>query len=186
MQQLFQLLQAIYPMSEDMILYLSKAFEYRKIRKGEFLLKQGQVSRYLFFIERGLVRSFHQQGNKEVVTWFKTEGHVVLVYESYYEEAPSMESIEALEDCEIYRITHANLQHVYDTYPESNYLGRVLTEKYYCMLWKVFHYTKLTSATERYQYFIEHFPQWVNRVPEKDIAAFLGVTPSHFSRSKRG
>jgi CRP-like cAMP-binding protein len=184
MQQLFQMLQSIYPMSGELIQYLSKAFEYRKIRKGEYLLKEGQVCRYMYFIEAGLVRCFHHRRNKEIVTWFQTEGNMVIAYESFYEQVPSKENIEALEDCEIYRIAYTDLQHVYSTYLEANVLRAELTERYYRILWKCFDYTRLTSANERYQFFIENFPQWVNRVPEKDIAAFLGVTASHYSRSK--
>jgi CRP-like cAMP-binding protein len=185
MHQLFLLLQSIYPMSEGLIQHLSKAFEYCKVAKREHLLREGQVCRYMYFIDRGLVRCFHHRGNKEIVTWFYTEGSMVLSYESFYDQVPSKEYIEALEECEIYRIPYTELQYIYRAYLEANVLRAELTERYYRTLWKCFDYTRFTTANERYQFFIDNFPQWVNRVPEKDIAAFLGVTASHFSRSKR-
>lgn len=184
MHQLFQLLRAVYPLSDELVQCLSKAFEYRRIKKGEYLLKEGQVCRYMFFIESGLVRYFLYRGEKEVVTRFQTEGNMVISHESFYDQVPSDENIVALEDCEVYRIKHEDLMQVYASFPDAVILRAKLTERYYRILWKCFINTRLNSAQERYRFFIDNFPQWVNRVPEKDIAAFLGVTPSHYSRSK--
>jgi CRP-like cAMP-binding protein len=184
MNRLFQLLQGVCPLSEGLIQYLSKAFEYRKIKKGEYLLKEGEICRYMFFIQSGLVRYFLYRGEKEIVTRFQTEGNMVISHDSFYDQAPGEEYIVALEDCEVYRITHRDLMHVYDTYPDALVLRATLTERYYRILWKCFINTRLNSAQDRYRFFVDNFPQWVNRVPEKDIAAFLGITPSHYSRSK--
>ena len=184
MQQLFQLLRAIYPPSDELLEHLTTAFEYREVKKGDHLLKAGQVCRHMFFIQQGLVRCYYYRDGREICSWFQTEGNMVISYESFYEQTPSNEYIVALEDCEIFRISHQQLQYVYRTYVESNVYRAELTELYYRTVWKCFNNTRLTSANERYQFFIENFPQWVNRVPEKDIAAFLGITPSHYSRSK--
>ncbi|QEC69297.1 Crp/Fnr family transcriptional regulator [Panacibacter ginsenosidivorans] len=184
MHQLFQLLRPVCPLSDELVQYLSHAFEYRHIKKGDYLLKEGQVCRHMFFIESGLVRYFLYRGEKEVVTRFQTEGNMVISHESFYDQVPSDENIVALEDCEVYRISYEDLMHVYDHYPDALVLRAKLTERYYRILWKCFINTRLNTAQERYRFFIDNFPQWVNRVPEKDIAAFLGITPSHFSRSK--
>ena len=182
MHRLFQLLNAIYPLSEELVDYLSKKFEYYEVKKGDYLLKKGQVCRHLFFIDEGLVRCFYYRGNKEICAWFQTEGNAVISFDSFYNQVPATEYIEALEDCKLYRITHADLQYMYKTYLESNIHRAALTEQYYQTVWKCFYNTRLTTAKERYQFFIENFPHWASRVPKKDIAAFLGVSEHHFSR----
>lgn len=185
MHQLLATLRSVGHLSEELVQYLTKAFEFRKFKKGDYLLKEGQVCKHLVFIDSGLVRYFLYRGEKEVVTRFQTEGHMVLSHESFYDQVPSDENIIALEDCEVYRISYEELMRIYQAYPEALELRAKLTERYYRILWKCFINTRLNTAQERYKFFIDNFPQWVNRVPEKDIAAFLGITPSHYSRSKR-
>lgn len=182
MRKLFQLLNTIYPLSERLVAYISKVFEYREVRKGDTLLNEGEICRYLYFIDEGLVRCYYYKDHKEICAWFQTEGNAIISFDSFYGQVPSTEYIEALEDCKLYRVSHADLHYMYNTYLESNIHRAVLTENYYRILWKCFYNVRLTSASERYRFFIENFPQWVNRVPRKDIAAFLGITPGHLSR----
>lgn len=182
MNKLFQLLNSIHPLSKELVAYLSKAFEYIEVKKGEYLLQEGQVCEYLYFIEQGLVRCFYYKEQKEICAWFQTEGNPIISFDSFYNQTPSNEYIEALEDCKIHRISHADLYEMYSTFVESNIHRATLTENYYCIVWKCFYNTRLTSARERYKFFIDNFPHWVNRVPKKDIANFLGITAEHLSR----
>jgi CRP-like cAMP-binding protein len=109
------------------------------------------------------------------------EGEVVISVESFYKKQPSYEFIQALEDCRLYYITHSELQHIYHHFPEFNFVGRVLTEKYYMLSEQRLVTLRLQRSQERYGYLLKHFPEILQRVPSKFIASYLSISEAHYS-----
>src|SRR4051812_11541998 len=102
MNEVFQFLESIHPLSPKAVEYLTKTLKYRKLLKKEYLLKAGHISRSSCFIKQGLLRAYYTRNEKEVSSWFMKEGDVSLSIESFYDQKPSYENIQALEDCIIY------------------------------------------------------------------------------------
>jgi CRP/FNR family transcriptional regulator, anaerobic regulatory protein len=181
MQEIIRYLESIHPLPAELREQLLQLLKHLDIPRKEFLLKAGQVSRRLCFIEKGLLRSFYEKDDTEVTTWFLKEGDVAISMASFFEQAPSNQSIQAIEDTSIYYITFEELQGLYQ-HAEFNILGRILTERFY-RLWTDQHNAiKMQSATERYQWLMEHYPDIVLRVPAKYIASYLGITEVTLSR----
>src|ERR1700712_4155352 len=134
MNTILQYLETIHPISCGAQEYLSKTLKYRKLFKKDFLLKAGHVSHSVYFITEGLIRAYYNKGEKEVNSWFMKEGDLSLSIESFYDQKPSYENIQALEDSIVYFIDYKELVHIYNEYPEFNYIGRELTIKYH-KLW---------------------------------------------------
>lgn len=70
----------------------------KKVRKGEFILEAGEICDKLYYIEKGLVRIYRIEGNKEITTWFTKEGDFVTTVNSIHFGQPSKEYFEAIED----------------------------------------------------------------------------------------
>jgi CRP/FNR family transcriptional regulator, anaerobic regulatory protein len=182
MELLLGFLEAIHPLSPGLTEFLSKNVRKASLTKNEYLLKAGKVCKNVCFIEKGLFRCFYKEHEADVSSWFMCEGDVIFSVESFYEQKPSYENIQALEDCTYYYITYDELQYIYTHYPEFNFIGRVLTEKYYRFLWNYVYNTKMKQGPERYQLFVETFPQLANRIPLQDLATYLGITPVWLSK----
>jgi CRP-like cAMP-binding protein len=76
----------------------------RKVKKGEFIIEEGEICDKLYYIEKGLVRIYRIEGDKEITTWFTKEGDFVTTVNSFHFGLPSKEYFEAIEDSVIYYI----------------------------------------------------------------------------------
>lgn len=182
MKRLLELLNSIQSLSPFLINRLSSILTKTTLPKGGFLLESGEISHRIYFIEKGLLRCFYKEERIEVSSWFMKEGDVIVSVESFFQQTPSYENIQALEECELYSITYDELQKTYELFPEFNFVGRVLTEKYYRQIWNYVYNTRMKEGKERYQYFVDTFPELCQRVPQKHIASYLGVWQQSLSR----
>ena len=184
MESLLHFLNSIYPLSEGLVFHLSQILKTKELNKRDYLLKAGHICRTICFIEKGLLRCFYIKGNDEVCSWFMKEGDVIVSIESFFQQKESYESIQALEACTLHYIQYTELQHIYRQFPEFNFIGRVLTEKYY-MLWAQQLYgLRMQQAPERYKWLMQNFPELILRVPAKYLASWLGITEVMLSKIK--
>ena len=186
MELLLQNLESIYPMSEGCKEHLLTILREKEIAKKELLLRAGHICQHIYFIQKGLLRCFYYRNDVEISSWFMREGDVMVSVESFFHQKTSYESIQALEDCELYYISYKELQDIYRRFPEFNFIARVLTEKYYCLSEQRLYSIRMMRATERYEYLLEQHPELLLRVPAKYIASYLGITPEMLSKIKTG
>ncbi|HLY68736.1 MAG TPA: Crp/Fnr family transcriptional regulator [Puia sp.] len=184
MEELFTYLESIHPFSSPLREHLSRTLKQRELTTKKFLLKAGHVCRHIWFVKKGLLRCFYITHDAEVCSWFMKEGDVIISIESFFRQTPSYETIQALEDCELFYIDYDELQRMYREFPEFNVPGRVLTEKYYCQSEQRLYSMRMQRAPERYAYLQEHEPELLQRVASKYIASYLGLTEVTFSRIK--
>jgi len=182
MNNLIQYLDAIHPLSQHLKDHLSDILKIRELSKKDYLLKTGRICTDICFVEKGLLRCFYLKEEKEVCSWFMKEGDVIISVESFFQQQVSNESIQALEDCTLYYITYSELQHTFTYYPEFNFVGRILTEKYYTLSEQRLYSIRMQRASERYEYLISNFPELIQRVPSKYIASYLSITEETLSR----
>ncbi|RYZ91073.1 MAG: Crp/Fnr family transcriptional regulator [Proteobacteria bacterium] len=184
MELLLNYLNAIHPLSDGLVDHLRSILKTRDLQKKEFLLKAGHISRHICFIEQGLLRCFYLKEDHEVCSWFMKEGDVIISVESFYQQKASYESIQALEDCVLHYIDYNELQDIYRRFPEFNFVGRVLTERYYGLSEQRLYGIRMQRSQERYDYLMEHHPELVLRVPAKYLASYLGITEVTMSKVK--
>lgn len=179
-------LNEIHPMSSGLIDHLSNILKTITLKKGEYVLIEGNVCKYVYFVQRGLLRSFDLIDGREVCNWFMKENDVVYAVESFLTQEPSTESIQALEDCTLHYITYSQLKDICRSFIEFNVHRSVLTEGYYLGSMKRQKMLTRLSPKKRYEHYLENYPEFVRRVPVKDIASYLGMSASTMKRLKRG
>lgn len=184
MNELLNYLSLIHPLSEQLRQYLADNLELLILPKKAFLLKHGKICRNIYFIQKGLARCFYIKDDKEVSSWFMKEGDVIISVESFFKQQPSYESIQALEDCELLCLHYDKLQFIFHDFPEFNFVGRVLTEKYYTLSEQRLYSLRMQRANERYAFLMTHYPELIQRVPSTFIASYLGITLETLSRIK--
>lgn len=187
MKTLLHSLHSMHPMSEGLTDYLSKTLKEKSVDKRAFLFTAGKVADQIYFIRNGLLRGFYKKDDTEVSTWFMKEGEVCISVESFFQQQPSNDFIQALEPASVWYITYNELQHIYKTYQEFNFISRVFMERYYRLSEERLYMLRMHSGRQRYDYLLEHYPDLVRRVPQKYLASYLDLTEVALSqiRSKK-
>ena len=185
MEELLAFLKSFCPLSPGLIEHLQKIIKYRKVKKGEILLRPGQISRHIYFVKKGFLRAYYvNKKGVEVSAWFMDEGKLVVSITSFYDQVPSHETIEALEDCELYYISFDELEEVYQTFTEFNTVGRKLITRYLIDWDKQIYAIRMKKGPARYGWLLKNKPEWILRAPQKHLASFLGMTDVRLSQIK--
>lgn len=170
--------------AEEEQLFLSKT-ETKTVKTKTILLSAGEISRYTYFVNSGILRSFNINDNIiEHVLHFACEGWWIGDMYSYIAEKPGNLFIEVLEDAEIVVISKAHHQQLYHDIPKLERFFRILTENSL-----VVHQERLMdnlslTAEERFEKFCSKYPTLIQKIPQKHIASYIGVTPEFFSKMK--
>lgn len=146
------------------------------------IIQAGKIDRNVYFIERGITRSFSLFEGKEVTTWFSMEGDATYSSFSLYRNEAGFEYVETLEETEVYMISTLALTALYEKHIDLANWGRVLQQENFLLLQDI-HLARLKlSASERYKKMLEQFPDICHRVNLGYIASFLGITQPSLSR----
>jgi CRP/FNR family transcriptional regulator, anaerobic regulatory protein len=181
-ENVFSLINSIIPVSHELNQKLAGCLKAKTFKRKDHLLKEDNVCNYIYFIEKGLVRSYYLKDGNEICSWFMKEGDVIISVASFFSRKPSYESLQALEDTTVHFIHFDELQEIYKEFIEFNIVGRVLTEKYYQLSEERLFSLRHQTAAERLNYLNAHHPDILQRVNRGYIASYLGVTPETLSR----
>jgi CRP-like cAMP-binding protein len=180
--------KSIYPISKQIQKELDKRLKRKSGKAGDLIVKIGEVNDTLYFIESGMVRSYYfkeeneNEEKTEVTSWIINEFNFIYIPHSFISQTSSLEAVELLEDSEFICLKHKDLYELYNTFPEANYVGRILTEISLIMYDERVRFLRMMSAQKRHEIFQTSYPEIYERAPLKYIASFLGLTPETLSR----
>ncbi|MCE2495343.1 MAG: Crp/Fnr family transcriptional regulator [Flavobacteriales bacterium] len=163
--------------------YFHSILKPRKFAKKEHLLKAGEIRDWEAFVEKGCLRVYYLDENGgEVNLMFAIEDWWVSDLASKIERRPAEFYIEALDDTEVLMIKVEDKNELYRRIPVFESLFRQLLERALSTLQHRFVTTVAKPAEERYEEFLRRYPDIPNRVSQKHIAAYLGITPEFLSK----
>lgn len=158
----------------------------KKVTRGEFILREGEVARNVIFIAKGLLRLFRidNKGNEHILR-FAIENRWMSDRESYLTGNPSHSNIEALEDSEVLVWEKEDFRFLLKEIPALKQFMKNLVETSQIANQNRVYASISSSAEEKYFQFIEKNPALFNRIPLHMVAAYLGVTRETLSRIRR-
>jgi CRP-like cAMP-binding protein len=182
-QHLLPVLDRLSPMPQREFAYLESCLSFRRLKRGEFLTRAGEVADQVGFVVNGLFRKVHVTvRGKTIVRGFGGPGAVVGAYVSLLTGAPSYLNVEALRDSELFVLPWSKLNALYDRHSCFQTLGRRLTELTLLEREARAHELLTLSASERYARFRETHRELLPQLRSYDIASYLGITPVSLSR----
>ncbi|SEG74003.1 Crp/Fnr family transcriptional regulator [Sphingobacterium lactis] len=157
---------------------------YKEFPKKHRLLDAGQTERYLSFTLKGIIRFFIPNPESETTVFFAFDGWFTSVYDSFVTQRPSYYAAEILEPTAMLRISYADLQEVYAKTSVGNLIGRKASETLFVL--KTQREISLVNLTaeQRYLQLLKEQPQYIQQIPQKHLASYIGITPQALSRIK--
>ncbi len=181
-QTLKNFLNQIHPLKdEDMNLLLEK-WEEKKFDKNDIVTSGGQIENYLYFILDGVQKAYYVKGGKSYVIAFTFPPSFTCIPESFITQKPSYYYLECLSKSWMLRISRFDLEELAETSHDIESLFRKSMENVLAGLVIRYHQMLAYSMKERFQAFIKRSPELLQKVPHKDIASYLGMDPTNFSK----
>jgi len=172
----------LYPLSPQALIGLVALFERVEVAKGTVIFREGHIEKSVYFLESGIVRAYSDSHEKQVTFWFGLEGDYVISAQSFVNNRPGYESMEALEDCILYEANSKALLSLFETSAELANWGRKLAEHEFLKVEGMFINRQFKTATQNYSELLQRIPSFSNRVPLKHIASYLGISQVSLSR----
>jgi len=162
--------------------YFLSVISRKAIKRREFLLKSGHVCKSLFYVLKGCLRVYHtdKDGIEHILLFTPEDWWCVDLY-SFHTQSPASFNIDALEDTEVFELTFEHLEKLYEKVPKFERFFRILSQNGFIMHQERVNSSLMDTAGERYEQFQKRYPKLEQRIAQKQIAAYLGITPVFLS-----
>ena len=154
----------------------------KKIKKKECLLREGEICKEIFYVQKGLLRVYIINEGKEVNTWFVKEGDFITSISSYHRQKPSDHFIDALEDCEIISIKKSTLDFIMKNNHKATLFATNELFNKLCEYQEQASALRFMSAENRYNYLFQKQSKIFYRLSQKHLASFLGIDTTYLSK----
>lgn len=185
-QKLIDFIRSKHPLEEKDEDLIVQYFEPVLFPKNRIIEEEGKVPEYLYYIISGYMRLFHyNEGGDEVTTHINCPPGFFTSYFNFVNVIKSKENVECITECELLRITKANLD---DLTSKSDVMKDFSIGVFQqSIIYNENRSTELAtlSAEQRYRRLIENYPGILHNVPITYIASFLGMKPESLSRIRR-
>jgi len=171
--------------SDEEWLLLQSILTRRFIKKGEFILRGGDVCNHVTYINKGIFRIYNVVHDEEQTVNFAFEGNFITDYSSFVSRQSTSDYIVAMEDAEILQLRYDDMQAAYLKSAIWERFGRLIAE--YILMFVVERNKSLLFNTpeERYLNLMKERPKVIANMPLKYIASYLGITPEALSRIRK-
>lgn len=181
-EQIIPALSTLTGFPKEEVAQILEYFELKNFKKKTTLLKAGAVATDLYLVLKGCMRMYYDKNGADISACFFTEHMFAGAYDSFSARRPSRYYVETLEDCQVLVINHARLQTLLNTQPNMHAFALKILEERFVILHEWFSSHILDTPEERYLNLLTQRPDLLNRIPQHQIATFLGVTPVSLSR----
>ncbi len=166
--------------------YFLSLLQVKHIKRKDFLLQANEVIKTENFITKGCVRTYTIDSNgTEHIVMFGIEGWWVGDMYSFLTQLPATYFIDALEDTELLQISKSNLEKLYERVPKFERFFRIILQNAFIAQQQRINQNLSFTAEQRYQSFIQKYPSLEQRIPQKQIASYLGITPVFLSMLRK-
>ena len=156
------------------------------LQKKEYVLEEGKACGWYFFIDEGLLRTYYVDENgKEVITAFAIEGWWVTELDSFINQQPSRQYIQALEPTTVRAIRREDLEKMYTEIPVLNEYFRIVYQNMLIALQRRMNFYLKKMGEDRYDSVVKGLPGFIQRIPQHMLASYLNITPEYLSKLRK-
>ena len=168
--------------SQAALTIIDSSFIQQEKGKGTLLVAQGDICRNLYFLTKGISRSYSLKDGQDITTWFGFKHDFITSFTSFFPKAPSYESIEMLSDGTVYQISYHELVKIRTASVEIERIINHFSFLYTVQLEQRLFDIQTLTAAEKYKRILEQEPHLIQSISNKYLASYLGITRETLSR----
>ena len=158
----------------------------RQVKKHDFLLKEGEVCRNVYFLTNGFFRMFYVDDDGNEINYrFTDQNNFLVDFQSFLTQKPSHFYWQAMRDAELFALSYRDIQHVYAASPAWNNFGRLMAEHVYLQLNERVEMLLFMSPEERYKFLLDTKPELFTQVSQFHLSSYMGIKPESLSRLRK-
>lgn len=177
--------QRLVSLTEEEWQILESNFKVYQLPKNSIVHQAGKVCDEVYFVNKGIIRSYSKIEDREYIEAFFVEGDYLSDYSSFLTQSPGMSIIEALEETELIALDYASVQRLYKEIPALQKFGRLMAEFLFLLISERSNSLLFESPEQRYQKLVNKKSIILQRVPQYMIASYIGITPEALSRIRK-
>jgi CRP-like cAMP-binding protein len=165
--------------------YIASYFKFKKTKRNEFLLKEGEICKHFYFVNKGCIRLFNiNREGEEGTRYFHFEDAFGTALPSLISQQASYEFMQTIEPSELLVINHKDYYHLVETVPQFGFVYRQILESAYMKSQERIYCFQSLEALEKVRWVLTNQTKWLTRLSNKMVASYLGLTPQTLSRLK--
>lgn len=181
-----QRLEALKSKSNQAFIEFQGAFKTGSAKKGDILVLHGSICDQLYVLQKGIAKQYrYKENGTEHITWFSFENDLVTSYASFVTQKTSKEEIAVIEDCEYIHISREDCYYLAEKHHAVETFFREMLEIYFIQSDERLFFLQALSAKQKYNYVLQHMPHFIQRLPQKELSSFLGITRETLSRIRK-
>lgn len=184
-QKLINYFSSISPLSEDEVKAIYDSSVVNEYEKNTVLLKEGQSAKNTYFLFKGLIRQYSLIDGEEKTTAFFTEGQWVISLGTFDEVKPSVFSWVCEEDCILLVGNDSLAQDLFKNYPRLESIARKIVENTFAEYKQTMTSYLTDTPEQRYLRLLESRSDLIQRIPQYQLASYIGVKPESLSRIRK-
>ncbi len=156
--------------------------QHKMVKKNATLLSSGEICKAIYFVNKGCLRIFNidKEGEEHIIS-FCPENWWAVDISSFSGQIPAFYTISALEDTEVFYLSYTALEQLYLQVPKFERFFRILTQNGFNLYQRRITSNLSKTAEERYTQFQKQYPKLEQRIAQKHIASYIGITPVFLS-----
>jgi CRP-like cAMP-binding protein len=173
-------------LDEDEVEFFTSLLQYKEIHKKDLLLKEGQACRTISYVQSGALRAFFvdKEGKESTIMFAIHDWWITDMY-CFVMEQPAMQNIIAIKDSCVLQLKKNDLEQLYLKVPKFERFFRIIMQNSYIREQVRVLQNLSLPAEERYNIFINKYPQLIPHISLKQIASYLGITPEFLSTVRK-
>ncbi len=184
-EQICGFINSIVPISDGDWALFSSRLAFKKYKKNDLLLRTGEVENFMYFLVDGVTRIYQYKNDVEYTLRFNFPITPFNSYASFITQTPSLIDVEALTDVKVFRMSHHDMQSLYEESEMADRVGRRMIELLYVQ--REMKELQMHSKTAEDFYFelANNNKDLIQKIPQKHLASYLGIAPESLSRIRK-
>ncbi|MDT7831074.1 Crp/Fnr family transcriptional regulator [Flavobacteriaceae bacterium S356] len=180
-----EIIQSTINLSDEIYELFLNSSKRKEVKKNQILFKPNRATSKILFLEKGLLRGYKNIDGKDYTHHFYFPNWFATDFESFLTKKPSQICIETLTESVYYEFNKKDLINLYKNYHQLEKLGRIISERAYLSTVEKLSNMQTLDLKQRYKSLVIKNPELFQKVPQKHIASYLGVSEQSLSRIKK-